>query len=212
MLFPSSFRHGFRSDGPKMHELMKDATGNPKQTAKPLSVTEKQLPPYGMDIHELVYPGEGSPFPITSPENSRLGGAHHAGTPAHPAAPQTEVPMKKIQPGAATTAALLKALTVCATACERCIAACQSMKEPHRFTDCIATGKACADVCILLHSLASTLGRSSIAFMAMDLAPVCARACETCALECSKHPSMEACITCEQACRASAGACRKFAQ
>ncbi|MBS1570467.1 MAG: hypothetical protein JST45_13650 [Bacteroidetes bacterium] len=175
-------------------------------------ITDKEMPPYGMGRAELVYPGEGSPFTSISAENGPTGGPHQPGTPPHPAAPPTEVPQNKVHPGAAATVALLQSLTACATACERCIEGCRSMNEQHRYADCNAAARACADICILLHSYISAADRTCITLIALDLAPVCARVCETCALECSKHPGMETCTTCEQACRACATDCRTFAR
>lgn len=175
-------------------------------------ITDKEMPPFGMGRAELVYPGEGSPFASISAENGPTGGPHHPGTPPHPASPQTEVPQNKVHPGAAATVPLLQALADCATACERCVTACQGMKEPHRFSDCMATAKASADIAVVLHSCASAMERNCMVMIALDLAPVCARACEACALECSKHPGMESCVACEQACRTCARACRTFAR
>lgn len=181
-------------------------------TGPALSITEKEMPQYGMNASELVYPGEGSPFAKGSAGKGFTGSPDHAGTSVHPATPRTEVPRNKVHPGAAATAAILQALTGCATACERCISSCQSMKESHHVADCMATAKACSDICILLHSYVSTMDRDSIVLMALDLSPVCARVCEACALECSKHPNMEACVACEMACRTCATSCRAFAR
>ncbi len=175
-------------------------------------ITDKPMPPYGMGSSELVYPGEGDPFSTKGPENSSVGGPHHPGTPAHPAVPPTEVPRNRVHPGAVLTGALLEALTACATACERCIAANRGMNEPHRFADCTAACKACADTCILLHSMAVGMDRELMIANALDLSPVCSRICEACAVECSKHPGMESCVECEAACRKCAIACRNFAR
>ncbi len=176
------------------------------------SSAEQGMPPYRINASELAYPGEGSPFTTAGPGSGRTGGPHHAGTPAHPAAPWTEVPRNKVHPGAAATVALLQSLTDCATACERCIDGCKGIKEARQLADCLATARACRDICMLLHSYASATDRDGIVLMALDLSPVCARVCEACALACSRHPDLEYSVACESASRACSEACRSFAR
>ncbi len=168
--------------------------------------------PHGtaLDGNELVYPGEGSPFAFSPVGGGPTAGPYHTGPPAHPAEPWTEVPRFKVHPGTALTSALLQSLTECATACERCIAACKGVTEPHRLAETIAVAKACSDTCVLLHSFASSGNCAMILHMAMDLSPVCARICEACALECSKQSAMPDCVVCETACRTCAENCRFF--
>lgn len=188
------------------HTMTATFTGR-KNSPKAPQATEKEMPEYPMEPKELVYPGEGSPFRATDPK-----GTQPERPVSHPAYPPTEQPQRKM-PGSATMAAgLLKTLTDCITACERCNAEGRTMLHAHNSAETMATSQACADICVLLHSYVSGMHQDGLFGMALDLAPVCARVCEACALACSKLPEMAACVTCEQACRDCAQQCRSFAQ
>lgn len=178
-----------------------------KAGRKAPQATEKEMPEYSMEPRELVYPGEGSPFRATDPR-----GGHPNRPVSHPAYPPTEQPQRKVLASATLATGLLKALADCITACERCGEECRTMPASQNGMDTIATSKACADICVLLHSYVSGMHQDGLLDMAMDLAPVCARVCDTCALACSKHPDMAACAVCMETCRSCAGQCRSFAQ
>lgn len=174
--------------------------------------TEKPMPEFNLEKKELVYPGDGAPFPVADGRLGRTGGPHHPGTPAHPASPPTEVPRNKLHLMPIESKVLLEALTRCATACERCIAGSKQANEPHRFSSSIALGRASVDICILLHSYLVESHHPEIAALSKDLALTCARVCETCAMECGKHPNMQDCVACELACRNCAEECRSYAR
>ncbi|MGB3525332.1 MAG: hypothetical protein WBB32_05130 [Flavobacteriales bacterium] len=170
------------------------------------------MPEFPIEKKELVYPGEGSPFPTASPSESSSGGPHQPGVPAHPAVPPTELPRNKIHLSAVESKPLLDILSHCIAACERCITGCEQALEPHKYADCIATSRACVDICKLLQSYVTAAEKADLAMLAVDLAMVTARVCEACALQCSKHPNMEHCVACERACREAAKECRSFAK
>ena len=182
-----------------------------KAPAEAPDAMSKSMPEYPMDANELVYPGEGVPFAASDPRNSATGGPHHPGTPAHPEAPTTEVPRNKIHLVPTKTRELMEMLTNCVAACEHSVVGSQDGHGSHGMSACISTCRACADMCKLLISYLNAVDRAAIAMMAKDLAPVCARTCEACALECSKHPDVASCVACELACRACAEECRSFA-
>ena len=175
-------------------------------------VMSKPTPQYGMNKSELVYPGEGGPFTATDARNTPAGGPHHVGAQPHPASPQTEVPQNRTHLMPVDTKALIDVLTNCATACERSLSGCQHTGDSVGTGTCISTSRACMDMCNLLIGYLNSSDEPAIAMMAKDLAPVCARTCEACALECSKHSDMHACAACEQACKACAAQCRVFAR
>src|SRR5690606_16855148 len=103
-----------------------------KARAVPLDTSEKPMPEFPMEKKELVYPGEGSPFPTASPSESSSGGPHQPGVPAHPAVPPTELPRNKIHLSAVESKPLLDILSHCIAACERCITGCEQALEPHK--------------------------------------------------------------------------------
>lgn len=175
------------------------------------STTEKQMPEYPMDRHELVYPGAGSPFPVSAPEASTAGAAHRTGTPAHPAAPPTEVPRNRHRHTAVERRPLLAALQHAAAACELALAACRQAQEPGKYAECMAACRACLGIFALQAAFLEASADAGTAMLANDLSPVCARACEACAMACGKHPEPAACMACAKACRAAAEACRSFA-
>lgn len=193
--------------------IKKDPRSAPnKAPAAVPEVVDKEMPEFPMEKKELVYPGEGAPFPVIDGRLGPTGGPHHPGAPAHPASPPTEVPRNKIHLMPIASKALLEALTDCATACERCIAGSAQANEPHRFSGCITIGRACADICILLHSYVVESHHPELAALSKDLALTCGRVCETCAMECGKHPNMPQFATCELACRKCAAECRNYAK
>jgi hypothetical protein len=173
--------------------------------------THKTMPEYPMDDNELVYPGEGSPFSATrpGPEGSTSEGDRNS--PAHPAEPLTEVPRERSRISGTDVHALMQACIRCITACERCGEECRHQGDMAKFHLSIATNRACADMCTLLHSLLGSVHIPEIARMAKDMAAVTARACDSCALACGHHPDMDACVSCTESCRQCAAACRKFA-
>ncbi len=166
---------------------------------------DKEMPEYPMDANELKYPGEGSPF------NSKLPGKHAAGASSGAMVPE-EVASSSVKPSLTTSDVngMYEVLTSCATACERCAEACRAM-EDRRTDACAALSRACADLCVLLHTYIAAAHHAEIAILSKQVAVVCARACETCAMECSKHPDMRACVECEAACRHCAVQCRNYA-
>lgn len=180
-----------------------------KAPAEAPEVMSKPMPEYPMNKSELVYPGEHQPFTATDARNTPAGGPHHPGVPAHPEAPPTEQPQNKTHLMLKETPELIEVLTACAAACERSVSACEH--DAAGSATCSSTSRACADMCNLLLGYLRTAKDPAIAMMAKDLAPVCARTCEACALECSKHSDKTLCAACEQACRACAAQCRSFA-
>lgn len=194
--------------GARQKQLAMTATyPDKKATPRAPQATEKEMPEYTMEARELVYPGEGSPFRATDPK-----GATVERPVSHPAHPPTEQPQHRAHGNATMAVGLLKSLTECATACERCHEECRAMPSMQNCAEAAVTSQACADICILLHGYVSGMHQDGLMDMALDLAPVCARVCEACALACSKLPEMAACVTCERACRNCAQQCRSFAQ
>ena len=167
---------------------------------------DKPIPEYPFDPNELIYPGEGAPFSskAASPggERSRV---------SHSARPQTEVPRDKLHLDPADVKTLMEECLRCSTACERCAEMKSYGADLDRYRKSISLSRACSDICTLLHSYLGHAHISEVAHMAVDLAPVCARVCEACALTCGQHPDMEVCTNCESACRACAEECRRFA-
>ena len=71
---------------------------------------------------------------------------------------------------------------------------------------CIQLDMECAAICYAAAQLMS-LGSEE----ATALCAVCARVCEACGDECSKHKHMEHCLECAEACLHCAAECRKMA-
>lgn len=175
-------------------------------------VMSKNTPEFTMNKSELVYPGEGGAFTAMDARNTPAGGPHHPGVPAKQEIPPTEQPQNKFHLMPTGSKELLGILTQCAEACERAASTCQHGTDAVGTAACMSTSRACADMCNLLIRYLMEADKPAIALMAKDLAPVCARACEACALECSKHSDMTLCAECEQVCRAAAAQCRTFAR
>ena len=172
----------------------------------------KNTPEFPMNKSELVYPGEGGAFSAMDARNTPAGGPHHTNVPVASKAPPTEQPQNKVHLMPTGAKELIEVLTNCAAACERSATTCQHGNEAMGTATCMSTSRACADMCKLLISYLNGADQPAIAMMAKDLAPVCARTCEACALECSKHSDMTLCAECEQICRAAATQCRTFAR
>lgn len=172
----------------------------------------KNTPEFSMNKSELVYPGEGGAFSTMDARNTPAGGPHHTNVPVASKAPPTEQPQNKVHLMPTGAKELIEVLTNCAAACERSATTCQHGNEAMGTATCMSTSRACADICNLLISYLKGSDQPAIALMAKDLAPVCARTCEACALECSKHSDMTLCAECEQICRAAATQCRTFAR
>ncbi len=170
------------------------------------------MPEFTMEKKELVYPGGSSPFSVEGGNKGPAGGPHQPGVPSHPASPPTEQPRNKIHLSAVESQPLLDILDHCIAACEHSITDCDHAHEPHKLADCIATSRACADICKLLQSYVRAAGQGNMSRLAVDLAMVCARVCEASALECSKHTHLPHFAACESACREAAQECRTFAK
>lgn len=173
------------------------------------AVTEKQMPEYPLDRNELIYPGQGSPFPVSDPAEEA--GSRGPLVPAPRKEPPTEMPRSKVHLSTLERTSLLPLLRDCRDHCEQCIRACEQAVEPHKLSACITICRATADLCRLLESYVTAQGKAQLAPLATDLAMVCARACESSAVECGKHPQMEEAVACEKSCRSAAEACRSFA-
>jgi hypothetical protein len=168
---------------------------------------DKSMPEYPMDPNELVYPGEQEPFASKAGPGEGQGGRLR-----HPAVPPTEVPRDKLHLEPTAVKALMEECLRCVTACERCADTKSYGPDHGKYHKCITLSRACADICLLLHGYLGHSHISEMAHMAVDLAPVCARACEACALTCGQHPDMEVCVKCANACRACAEQCRRSAK
>ncbi len=177
-----------------------------KAPANAPDTSDKPMPEYTMNKSELVYPGEGEPFSSKAP----------AGTPRrqlpHSATPQTGTPRNKIHLAPI-------ALTTWMEELEHCIAACERSADPTLLGGnalkpglCVTMSRACADICTLLHCYLKKAEVEEVAHLAIDLAPVCARACEACALVCGQHPDVEPCTSSAKACRSCAAECRQAAR
>ena len=168
--------------------------------------TEKPMPEFSMNTSELVYPGEGEPFHSKAPEGTSRRPLPHSAT------PQTGTPRNKIHLAPIALKTWMQEL-------EQCIAACKVSAEPSvlggeasKSALCVTMSRACADICILLHGYLEKVEVEDIAHLAIDLAPVCARACEACALVCGQHPDVEPCTSSAKACRSCAAQCRQAAR
>jgi hypothetical protein len=170
-------------------------------------VMDKQTPEYSMNRSELVYPGEGDPFVSKAPPS---GGPRRPIT--HSASPQTGHPRNKIHLEPVGLKTWMEELEQCIAACER--SAVPSLADGDRSKPdlCVTMSRACADMCILLHGYLAGAEVQEVAHLAMDLAPVCARACEACALACGLHPDEEPCTSTAKACRSCAAQCRQAAR
>jgi|GEM_PF-2504840 len=175
------------------------------------AITEKQMPEYPMDKNELIYPGQGSPFPVSDPKSVADAVPHGTAPPPARKEPPTEVPRNKMHLSAMESMPLLEVLRDCMGSCEACIRACEQTMDPHKLSACLVTCRAAADICRLLESYVTSLGKANLSALTTDLAMVCARVCEACAVECGKHPQLPHCVACEKSCRAAAEACRSFA-
>lgn len=169
------------------------------------------MPEYPLDQHELIYPGQGSPFPVSDPQAAAGVNAQGSVVPPPRREPPTEMPRNKVHLSTLESTSLLPLLRDCRDHCEQCIRACEQTVALHQRSACITIGRATADICRLLESYVTAPGKAQLAPLATDLAMVCARVCESCAVECGKHPQLPEAVTCGQSCRSAAEACRNFA-
>ena len=98
-------------------------------------------------------------------------------------------------------------LMYCARMCVSCADAC--VAEAMEMTQCIRACLDCADVCEATGKLAVRRAGSNEAVL-KEILEVCARVCDSCAVECEKH-DQEHCKLCAQMCRECAEDCRKAA-
>lgn len=96
----------------------------------------------------------------------------------------------------------IEACDTCAAACDRCVSACLSEPRVQSMAKCIRLNADCASLCRLT---SAALARQS--HFAPEFCVLCARICDECADECSRH-APEHCGTCSDACRRCAEACR----
>lgn len=97
---------------------------------------------------------------------------------------------------------LIDELYFCAAQCGRCYNACRLEKDQEAFTRCMMLDEDCEEICRLT---AQFLERNSES--AELLLKVCSEICETCAIECEKHPNVAHCKECADACRKCAEMC-----
>jgi hypothetical protein len=91
---------------------------------------------------------------------------------------------------------IIRELNACTDECNHCYNECLNEKDVTMLARCIELDRECADIC---QWTASFLARDSE--HAHDLIQLCAKICEACADECTKH-DMEHCRQCARACRA----------
>ncbi|RJQ77888.1 MAG: four-helix bundle copper-binding protein [Desulfobacteraceae bacterium] len=126
---------------------------------------------------------------------------------------QTTLNMLKTHPGQTWTdperlAGAIAELYSCAQACTTCADACLGEKEVQPLVACIRTNLDCADICLATGAMLSRV-TSSPTELLRSMLGACAKACNTCAAECSKHSSMhEHCRVCADVCRRCEKSCR----
>lgn len=123
--------------------------------------------------------------------------------------PMLETCPAEISLDRARLAGTIDALIECSEACTACADACLSEPMVGDLVKCIRTNLDCADVCA---ATARVLSRQTgyDANISRSLLQACLMACHSCGAECSRHAGMhehcricaEACLACEQACRA----------
>ncbi|CAM3298124.1 four-helix bundle copper-binding protein [Aequorivita lipolytica] len=99
---------------------------------------------------------------------------------------------------------LIQALGNCINHCNYCADACLDEENVKMMVNCIRTDRVCAEVCSTLNQLLAT-GFKDVE----DLVRYCARICDTCATECSKHEAKH-CKECAEACKKCAEECRVY--
>ena len=98
-------------------------------------------------------------------------------------------------------------LMYCARMCVSCADACGAEQEDMR--QCIRSCVDCADVCEAAGKLSVRRTASNEAVL-KEMLELCARVCDSCAVECEKHDH-EHCKLCAQMCRECAEDCRNAA-
>ncbi|QSN62830.1 MULTISPECIES: four-helix bundle copper-binding protein [unclassified Caballeronia] len=96
----------------------------------------------------------------------------------------------------------IAALDRCAAACDNCASACIAEGHLPDMEKCIRLDLDCAALC---RFTSESLARDT-QFM-RDFLDLCARICDACADECSRHTASH-CQACSDACRKCAEACR----
>lgn len=99
---------------------------------------------------------------------------------------------------------LVHKLAECILTCNYCMNACLDEEHVMMMKDCIRLDSQCSVICSTTLQLLHKHSR----FMQEEL-ELCAKACEACAEECSKH-QQDHCQLCAQACKECAQACRNF--
>jgi len=102
--------------------------------------------------------------------------------------------------------ACLEACMACLRACNECFDACLREEHTGRMAECIRLDRECAEICSLA---ISAMTRNSP--FTKEICKLCARICEACGNECSKHDH-DHCRTCAEACFACAKACAAMAE
>jgi len=97
-------------------------------------------------------------------------------------------------------------LAECILACNYCLDACLDEQQVNMMTECIRLDKQCVVLC---SATLEVLHKNSR--FIKDMLELCAKACEACAEECSKH-QYKHCQDCAKACKACAQSCRDFLQ
>lgn len=124
----------------------------------------------------------------------------------------TGVSRNKVQTGMPEVEPLLQMLADCAAACKRNLEEFSKRGQAQRFAAAEHASRACMQLCNLLHDWASNLVETGHTRLTMDLALVCARACETCHIACVKHPGESYCVASARIAIACAAQCRSFAK
>lgn len=99
----------------------------------------------------------------------------------------------------------IEACYSCAVACDQCAAACLQEQDVKVMARCISLDLDCAAICRTAAELMSRNSGSS-----KELCLLCAKVCDECSVECSKHP-MDHCQECGVACKRCAEECRRMA-
>ncbi|MNH85917.1 hypothetical protein D3C87_208270 [compost metagenome] len=89
----------------------------------------------------------------------------------------------------------IEASLECMNACNYCYVSSLKEYELASLRDCIRIVRECADICMFT---ADALSRGTI--FAKEILELCAKACEACAEECSKHEH-DHCQKCAEACK-----------
>lgn len=108
-----------------------------------------------------------------------------------------------------TLLATIESLRECAQLCTMCADSSLGADDVAALKDCVRLALDCADMC---SAVAGTLARRTAADpnYARSAVELCRLSCSLCAQECEKHPGLDACRVCAEACRRAEKVCTEL--